>query len=225
VEELKRIRDAGLHRLHVGLESGSDAVLKLIDKGVTRARQIEGGRHAKAAGFELSEYVMPGLGGKELTAVHAAETASALVEIEPDFIRLRTTSVIPGTRLAALQADGAFTALTEVETVEEIRRFLAGLKGLATRLESDHMMNLLMELRGDLPDDLDHLLGLCDEVLALPEAARTRFVLARRMGWAGRVDDLEQPALSRQVDRVLERLEAEGMEPEAVFAELRRRGV
>jgi radical SAM superfamily enzyme len=225
VEALERIRAAGLHRLHVGLESGSDAVLELIDKGVTRARQIEGGRRAKAAGFELSEYVMPGIGGRELTGVHADDTASALRAIEPDFIRLRTTSVIPGTPLAAMQAEGVFTPLSEVETVEEIRRFLASLGDLATRLESDHMLNLLMELRGDLPDDRERLMGILDDFLGMSDASRNRFILARRMGWTGHLSDLNQPALRREVDRVLDRLEAEGLELETVFTELRRRGV
>jgi len=225
LDDLRRIRAAGLHRLHVGLESGSDAVLALIDKGVTRARQIEGGRRAKAAGFELSEYVMPGIGGKALTGEHADDTASALIAIQPDFVRLRTTSVIPGTPLAALEAEGVFTPLTEVETVAEIRRFVAGLEGLTTRLESDHMLNLLMELRGDLPGDLERLLGLLDDFLALPEAPRNRFILARRLGWAGRMSGVDQPALKREIDRVLGRLEAEGLELESVFTELRRRGV
>jgi len=168
---------------------------------------------------------MPGIGGRELTGVHADDTASALLAIEPDFVRLRTTSVIPGTPLAAMQADGVFTTLSEVETVEEIRRFLAALGGLTTRLESDHMLNLLMELRGDLPDDHERLMGILDDFLALPEASRNRFILARRMGWTGHMRDLHQPALRCEVDRVIDRLEAKGLELEAVFTELRRRGV
>ncbi|MBN2362388.1 MAG: radical SAM protein, partial [Deltaproteobacteria bacterium] len=98
--DLRRIREAGLDRLHVGLESGCDEVLALISKGATRGQQIEAGQRAKQAGFELSEYVMPGLGGSRLSAAHADDTASALVAIQPDFVRLRTTSAVPGTELA-----------------------------------------------------------------------------------------------------------------------------
>ena len=75
------------------MESGCDEVLRMVSKGSSRAEQIEGGRRARRAGFELSEYVMPGLGGRRLTERHAEGTASALVEIRPDFIRLRTWGI------------------------------------------------------------------------------------------------------------------------------------
>ncbi len=113
VADLTRVREAGLDRVHVGLESGSDAVLSLVNKGVTREEQIEGGRRAKEAGYELSVYVMPGLGGREFSREHADETASAVAAIEPDFVRLRSTAVVPGTPLAELEAEGRFTALGE----------------------------------------------------------------------------------------------------------------
>ncbi len=63
VEDLRQLKAAGLNRIHVGLESGSDEVLAYVRKGVTAAQQIEGGQRVVAAGIELSEYVMPGLGG------------------------------------------------------------------------------------------------------------------------------------------------------------------
>jgi coproporphyrinogen III oxidase-like Fe-S oxidoreductase len=225
VEDLKRIRAAGLDRIHVGMESGCDEVLKLICKGVTRAEQIEGGRRAKQAGFELSEYIMPGLGGRALTDAHADDSSSALVEIRPDFVRLRTTAVIPGTPLFEMQERGEFEPLTEVELVKEIRRFLSGLKGLTARLESDHILNLLMELRGDLPGDLDDLIGVCDEFLNLPESLKLKFILARRMGWMGTLKHIDAPALDKQIDRIVKELEDKGVDPEDVFRELRTRMV
>jgi radical SAM superfamily enzyme len=225
VADLERIRRAGLDRIHVGMESGGDEVLKLICKGATRAEQIQGGRRAKQAGFELSEYVMPGLGGRTLTGVHADDSASALVEIQPDFVRLRTTAVIPGTPLFELQERGEFEPLTEVELVREIRRFLSGLEGLTARLESDHILNLLMELRGDLPKDLDELIGVCDEFLDLPEELKLKFILARRMGWMGTLKQIDAPALDREIDRIVEELENKGVDPEEVFRELRTRMV
>lgn len=223
VAELRRIRASGLDRLHVGMESACDAVLELICKGTTRSEQIEGGKRAKEAGFELSEYVMPGLGGKALSDAHADDTASALVEIAPDFVRLRTTAVSPGTPLYEMVADGKFVPLHEGETVAEIRRFLSGLRGLTTRLESDHMLNLLMELRGKLPGDLDRMLSLCDEFLALAPRIKTKFILARRMGWMGRLADVDEVALSPEVDRVLNQIKDEGLDPDQVVDELRSR--
>jgi radical SAM superfamily enzyme len=225
LEDLKMIRRAGLNRIHVGMESGCDAVLSLVSKGSTRAEQIEGGRRAKQAGFELSEYIMPGLGGKEFSKEHADDSASALVKIEPDFIRLRTTAVIPGTPLAELQEQGKFVALSELELVEETRRFLAGLAGLNTRLESDHMLNLLMELRGDLPADLERLVGICDEFLVLPKDEQLKFVMARRLGWMGRIEDLDKPVFQKEIKRVFSELEQQGVDPEEFFSEMRKRMV
>jgi len=221
--ELQRIRAAGLDRLHVGLESGCDAVLTLVRKGVTRAQQIEGGRRAKAAGFDLCLYVMPGLGGRALSAENADDTASAVAAIQPDHVRLRTTAVHPATPLAELQARGDFAPLSDVECVQEIRRFLTGLAAVTTRLESDHVLNLLMELRGDLPKDLDRLLAVCDRFLGLPAPDQLRFALARRLGWIGQLGEADAPVVRAAIDDVMRRLEAEGLDAEGLLAELRAR--
>jgi hypothetical protein len=212
-EELARLRAAGLDRLHVGLESGSDEVLSLVDKGATRADCLEAGRRAKAAGFELSCYVMPGLGGRTRSVLHADETASALVQMRPDFVRLRTTAVVPGSGLARLQAEGRFEPCGEVELVAEIRRLVEGLGELRTRLESDHVLNLLMELEGELPGARPALLALCDRFLGLPAEERARFVLARRLGFMGRLEDYLRPEVRAELVRALE---AEGLGAEAL---------
>ena len=85
LEELTAIRKAGLDRIHIGLESGSDAVLTLMKKGVTAAEHIEAGKKAKAAGMSVSEYWMPGLGGKNLSRENALETARVLNAMNPDY--------------------------------------------------------------------------------------------------------------------------------------------
>jgi radical SAM superfamily enzyme YgiQ (UPF0313 family) len=89
-ENLKRMADAGLNRIHIGMETGSDTILKLVDKGTTKANHILAGQKVKASGIELSEYYMPGLGGNEYSDLNALETADALNQINPDFIRVRT---------------------------------------------------------------------------------------------------------------------------------------
>ena len=76
-DDLSRFANAGLNRIHIGMESGSDAVLERVKKGTDKATQIKAGRKIKRAGMELSEYYMPGLGGKELSQENALETADA----------------------------------------------------------------------------------------------------------------------------------------------------
>ncbi len=182
LEDLVRLREAGLNRVHIGFESGSDEVLAMINKGTTRAQQIVGGQRARTAGFEVSEYWMPGLGGVALSGIHAADSASALRDIGPHFIRLRTTAVIRGTPLALLRDEGRFVELDEVGKVREIRAFLAALGDLECRIESDHVLNLLMELRGDLPQELPALLAVCDGFLSRSGKEQYAMIQARRRG-------------------------------------------
>lgn len=192
-DKLARIRRAGLTRLHVGLESGSAAVLKLVQKGATPRVQIEGGRAALAAGFELSEYVMPGLGGAELSDEHARETARVLNAIGPHFIRLRTFYPLPGSGMREDMQAGRFALLGEDAIVREIRAMIAGLDGIHSHLASDHNLNLLMEVEGSLPADKAHLLGVLDRYLSLDDDARLVFRVGRRLGYLHALDDLASP--------------------------------
>ena len=63
-DDMQNLADAGLNRIHIGMESGSDKVLEKTLKGVSKAGHISAGRRVKSAGIQLSEYVMPGLGGR-----------------------------------------------------------------------------------------------------------------------------------------------------------------
>ena len=94
--ELKELKDAGLDRIHIGLETGYDPLLAYMEKGCTAENHITGGQKVKEAGISLCEYVMPGLGGKKMSQEHARETARVLNEIGPDYIRLRSLHVFSG---------------------------------------------------------------------------------------------------------------------------------
>ena len=212
VAPLAALRAAGLNRIHVGLESGSDTVLKLINKGVTAERQILAGKNVKAAGIELSEYVMPGLGGKELWEEHAKESARVLNAIAPDFIRLRSLAVTPAAPLAEMVKKGEFEPPGDLEVARELRLFLQCLEGVTSTLVSDHMLNLLPELEGQLPQDQPKLLAVLDRFLALGEAEQMVYILGRRLGLMEKLDDLErEPARSRAL-AVGERLGVRSLE-------------
>lgn len=139
-EELESLRQAGLTRLHLGLESGDDGVLKRMSKGASADEMIEAGRKAKEAGFEVSEYVMPGLGGKAMSAGHAEGTASVLNAIDPHYIRMRPLAVIPGTPLYDMYERGEFEILTTPELLEELRSLIERLD-ITGRVCFDHANN------------------------------------------------------------------------------------
>ncbi len=182
IEELRKLKNAGLSRLHIGMESGCDTVLDLIKKGVTAAEQIDAGRKAVQAGFDLSEYFMPGLGGREYSRDNAIETARVMNSIDPTFIRLRSTVPLPGSPLYILMESGSWTPLTEDEKMLEIRLFIENLEGITSTLQSDHMMNLVEDVEGVLPDDKGVMLETIDRYLSLSTEDRESFIVGRRLG-------------------------------------------
>jgi radical SAM superfamily enzyme YgiQ (UPF0313 family) len=164
---LRRLAEVGLTRIHVGLESGDDLILKRIKKGTTRKEQIEAGRWTMDAGIELSLYVILGIGGKERTVPHAIETAGVLNKIGPDFIRLRTFVPKINTPLLADVQNGSFQMLGPHEILHETSMLIEGIQA-SSRLTSDHYTNYI-NLEGRLPEEKQQLLGKIDAALKRDE--------------------------------------------------------
>ncbi|MBW2638087.1 MAG: radical SAM protein [Deltaproteobacteria bacterium] len=190
VEELKTLRDAGLSRIHIGMESGYDPVLKYIRKGVTAAQHIEGGQRIVESGISLSEYIIPGLGGDQWSEEHAKETARVINQINPDYIRLRSLQVRKGTDLYKKMHEGEFTPIGDEDVVREIRLFIENLDGIESTIVSDHILNLLEELEGKLPEEKERLLAIIERFFAMPEDDRIIYRLGRRRGIYRKLDDL-----------------------------------
>lgn len=174
-EELRMLREAGLTRLHVGLETGDDELLAYIQKGATSDEMILGGRKAVEAGFELSEYVMPGLGGRERWEQHVRGTARVLNGIDPQFIRMRTFGVIPGTPLDEKYRRGEFTMQPVERLLVEVRALVEALEVTSEFVVSDHVMNRYMwGADGRLPGDKQRILttldGMREKAAATPDA-------------------------------------------------------
>ena len=148
-EDLKAIREAGLDRLHVGLETGDDELLKVIRKGVTSSEQIEGGIKAMAAGFQLSEYWMPDLGGRERWRQHAENTSRVLNAINPHYIRSRPFVPRCGTPIFDDYEQGRLQVSSPHERLEELRVMIEGLNVTAS-VCFDHNMNSWTNSRGGL---------------------------------------------------------------------------
>jgi radical SAM superfamily enzyme YgiQ (UPF0313 family) len=187
-DDLKRLREAGLTRLHVGMESGDEEVLKLMQKGVSTDAQIEAGRKVVEADIELSEYIMLGLGGHERWEQHIEGSAKVLNAIDPHFIRVRTLAFAPGAptfdeldvRKGKLKFKLYPEGYAEMQTPEgillELRTLLDKLETVSSYLICDHSSNYFPEVRGKLPDDLEAMLlvlniyenGIAEGLVKLP---------------------------------------------------------
>lgn len=221
--DLVRIAAAGLNRVHIGLESGCDAVLTRVAKGADQATHVAAGRKVKAAGIELSEYFMPGLGGRALSRQHALDSAEALNRIDPDFIRLRTLALPAGLPLAREQAEGSFDPLGDLEIAEELLLFLQALAGITSRITSDHILNLFEEIDGVLPDDRDRMTAVIHRFLAMAPEEQVLYRIGRRTGLFRRLDDCRDPLLRRQAQGHVERWSATPANVDAICAELSKR--
>jgi hypothetical protein len=203
--DLKSFADLGLNRIHIGMESGSDRVLEMVRKGVTKEVHIRAGLKVKGAGIELSEYYMPGLGGVDLYRENALETADAMVRINPEFVRLRTLAIPEKAPIAGEIRSGRFRKCSETLAVEEILLFLENLNGCDGFLASDHSLNLLQELEGSLQNDRQRMLELLETFLAMDPEGRSLFQFGRRTGIFSVLSDMNDPIkLARARDKASE---------------------
>ena len=200
--DLKSMGDAGLNRIHIGLESGSDQVLEMVKKGVTKEIHIKAGLKVKKAGIELSEYVMPGLGGKKYSEIHAIETADALNKINPDFIRLRPLAIPKGIELFDDYKTGRFEKCTEIMIAKEIFLFIEKLDKITSILKSDHILNLFENLEGVFPDDKEHMLNIVRTFLTMNPHSQCLYQVGRRLGVLGCIDDMDNPIKMDKVNKV-----------------------
>ncbi len=203
--ELKQLHEVGLSRLHIGLESGYNPVLAFMDKGITAADHIAGGKNVVASGISLCEYVMLGAGGKKMWHEHALETARALNEINPAFIRFRTLTIQNRMPLHNDVVNGDFIRSTDEEIIEEEKLLIENLE-CTSGIVSDHMINLLPEVKGKLPEDKEKILVIIARFQSLTPEDRDNYKLGRRLGIYDRLDELNDALRREEVARVIERL-------------------
>ena len=208
LEDLQRLHQAGLSRLHVGLESGNDEVLAFMQKGVTREEHIAGGKKIVKSGISLSEYYMPGLGGRKWSKAHAVDSAKALSEIDADFIRMRSLIVKKGTLLYEAQIEGKFEQLSEDEMVNEIALFIENLN-CHSYIISDQMSNLLFEVEGQLPDKKADILERISNYQQKPPTKKLEFRLKRRLqSYIGVYGSLDQD-LNQSITEAMNAIQSE----------------
>lgn len=144
-EKLKTLRDAGLTRVHIGLESGNDEVLKLVNKGTCSKELVKAGKKAVKY-FELTYYVIIGLGGIERSKEHIKDTANIINLVKPTFVRVRSLTVFPNTPLRTLIGK-EITPLNASQQLNELKMLIEKIK-VPTYLTCDHVFNYIFTIHG-----------------------------------------------------------------------------
>jgi radical SAM superfamily enzyme YgiQ (UPF0313 family) len=168
VEALRRLREAGLDIIYLGLESGDDEILTMMDKGVDSEGMIEAARRVREAGIALSVYILLGLGGEDLWLQHAENTARVLNAMQPDYIRPRTLALLPGVPLYEEAREGRFREASGETIMRELQVMLSALDMEDTWFLSDHISNY-MPVYGHLPDEREKMLAMVEMALGDPE--------------------------------------------------------
>ena len=163
IESLIKIRSAKLTRLHIGLETGSEQLLGRIRKGAGPETMIRGCAKAREAGFEVSLYVLVGIGGESGWQEHAVETAKVLNQINPDFIRVRTLTPQPGTPVFQWWNEGSFEMPSPETILKEQKTLIEGLS-VSSEYLSDHVSNYA-PINGSLPAEKTEMISMIDKAL------------------------------------------------------------
>jgi radical SAM superfamily enzyme YgiQ (UPF0313 family) len=163
-DELAVLRGMGLEMVYIGLESGSNKVLKLMEKGNTAADIIEASKKLHAAGIKISVTAINGLGGLDLLQEHAVETGRVLSAMKPHYIGLLTLMIEPPAPVCQMVDSGELKLLTPEEILGETRLILQNCDCEGAVFRSNHASNYL-PLAGTLNRDRDKLISMIDRAL------------------------------------------------------------
>ncbi len=193
VQELAELKNAGLTWCFAGIESGSDAVLDYVKKGVTKKEHIEGGRKLQDAGIQMAAFVMPGLSGHQPGSgpQHIDETLDVLNGIAPAEVRVRSLTILEYALLYEKYRSGEFSAPTEDQLVEEIIQLLEGI-GFDCTIETLQMTNPVVNIKGPISDMRPQALQRLKWFQRLSPTERAVFGLRRYVegGYLGCVEAL-----------------------------------
>lgn len=164
IDELKELRNLGLGIIYLGVESGSETLLKDIKKGATKEELIEAGRRVKESGIGLSVTLISGIGGQDLWREHALESADVISRINPDYLGLLTLMLEEGTELKTRVEAGEFKLLSPKEIMLETKLLLENTHVSNCVFRSNHASNYI-SLEGNLPEEKDEIIKTIDYVL------------------------------------------------------------
>ena len=201
--ELKALSQAGLNHLYRGIESGSDIILKNIHKGLTSDDIIRSGLMCKRAKISLSEFTLLGIGGKALSVENAVETARVINAVNPEYIRVHHTAFKPNTKLGRDVQKGLVQLQSEEEIIKEQKLFIEHLNNINGYYINEHAVNLLLEVRGKLPNDKNKMLAIIDNYLSMTEADKLNFAVGRRLGRYYALSDMRNTHEKAIIDKYI----------------------
>lgn len=171
--ELAMMREAGLDMLYLGIESGSDAVLKRVTKGAVAGTIIKSVNKAKDAGYVMSCMVILGLGGRRYSEEHAAGTAQVISACSPQYVGALTLYLENGIRDEFLQKyGGEFERIDDDEALSELRALVSQIDAKDEIIfRANHGSNAYT-VKGTLPRDRQAMLDQIDWMRTHPETAR-----------------------------------------------------
>ncbi|AJA48262.1 radical SAM domain-containing protein [Clostridium pasteurianum DSM 525 = ATCC 6013] len=163
-EELKELKSLGLGILYMGIESGSDTILREINKGVISSEIVKAGQKVKDSSIKLSVTFISGIGGKDKWKENALESARIINLINPDYVGLLTLMVEPNTKMNEQVKNGKFKLLNPEEVILETRELVKNIKVDNCIFRSNHASNYF-SLGGTFPQDKEKLIGAIDDLL------------------------------------------------------------
>ncbi|WP_294510344.1 radical SAM protein [uncultured Intestinimonas sp.] len=163
-EELKLLREHGLARAYLGVETGNDALLRKVKKGVGARQMLEAGTRLREAGMDLWVMILLGLGGREGSEQHILDTAAMMNEMKPRHLSALTLTLYPGTELYADYQAGKFQPITPMDSLREARLLIEKLEVDPLHFTCDHASNYV-PLKGSLPEDKAQFLARLDKAL------------------------------------------------------------
>ncbi len=172
-EELIMLKTAGLTLLYVGIESGDDEVLKLINKGETSESTVDGLLKAKAAGMKISAIILNGVGGKQYSHQHAIHSAKVLNAIQPEYTSILVLSFPYGVERYQNRFTGSYIPMTIMDLLIEMQVFIEHTELEASIFRSNHASNYLI-LSGILSKDKATFIEALDQAIAHPQNAGLR---------------------------------------------------
>ena len=173
VDDLIRIRDAGLGIVYLGLETGADDLLRWCGKGVDSEENIKACRKIREAGIPVSLTIILGLGGSEHSEKHAKATARVLNEIDPEYVGALTLMTPPGTRINDLVQAQEFVPMNPMEILSELKILVEGLELSNCVFRTNHASNYL-PIRGTLNADKDAILKVLTDTLSSEDTSKFR---------------------------------------------------